>query len=481
MDIRQQIQEFETIARRLEPSREERAKMQSAVLGYAEGFLDAIYEAPVFNANHNHGRGLYESPLSDEPIDIQHAVDIIRRDVDEPALNPASGGHMGYIPGGGVYPAALGDYLADVANRFAGVYHVGPGAVRMEHMLVRWMCDLIGYGAEAGGDLTSGGSIANLSAVVAARDAHEIKARDFDRVVLYLSPQTHHSIHKSIRVAGLGECVMREVEADERYRIRPESLERLIEVDRANGLMPWMLISAAGTTDTGAVDPLAALTDVTDRHGLWHHVDASYGGFFLLCEHGRRMLEGIDRTHSTIMDPHKGLFLPYGTGAVLTRERDVLARSHYYTAPYMQDVTGVEDEYSPADHSAELTRHFRGLRMWMPLKVLGIAAFRACLEEKLLLARYFYGEVQKLGFEVGPEPDLSVAIYRWVPEKGDANEFNLALTQAVHDDGRVFLTSTTIDGVVWMRMAALAFRTHLDRVDMALEVLQEKVKELEAR
>ncbi len=475
----ERIRQLEAVARRLEPRAEERAATTEKVFRYASDFLDRIHESPVFVAEHNHGLGIYDSPISEEPIDVERALELIRTNIDAPSLNPASGGHVGYIAGGGLYPYALGDYLADVTNNFAGVYFVGPGAVRMEHMLIRWMADLIGYPAGAGGDLTSGGSIANLIAVVTARDAHAIKGRDIDKTVAYATEQVHHSVTKALRIAGLKEVVLRYVQMDERFRMRADSIQKTIESDKRAGLRSWLVIASGGTTDTGAVDPLSDIGEIARDSGLWLHVDAAYGGFFVLCDDGRRILAGIDGADSVVMDPHKGLFLPYGTGAVLVKERRLLQAAHSYQAAYMQDADEAADEYSPADHSPELTRHFRGLRLWMPLKLFGVAPFRACLEEKLLLARHFYEEIQRIdGFEVGPPPDLSVVTYRYVPKRGDANEFNRRLVREVQRDGRVFITSTTLNGTVTLRLAVLCFRTHLDTIERALEVLERKAKEI---
>lgn len=480
-DPRQQIKKLERVARELEPTAEYRTAITDKVFRYAAGFLDRVYEAPVFVADHNHGRGIYDSPITDEPIDIDAALALIKTNVDTPALNPASGGHVGYIAGGGVYPAALGDYLADVSNNFAGVYFVGPGAVRMEHMLIRWMADLIGFPDEAGGDLASGGSIANLIAVVTARDASGLRARDVERSVVYLSSQVHHSVTKALRVAGLGDCVLRSVEMDDRFRMKPSVLRDLVTADRKNGLTPWMVVASGGTTDTGAVDPLGDIAEAARDAGLWFHVDAAYGGFFALCDEGRRILSGIENADSVVLDPHKGLFLPYGTGGVLVRDRAKLRAAHSYQAAYMQDADEAADEYSPADHSPELTRHFRGLRLWLPLKLFGVQRFRACLQEKLLLARYFHSEIQELdGFEVGPYPDLSVVTYRYKPKKGDANAFNRRLVSEVQRDGRVFITSTMIDGKFTLRLAVLCFRTHLENIDVALSVLRDKARLIEA-
>jgi glutamate/tyrosine decarboxylase-like PLP-dependent enzyme len=274
----------------------------------------------------------------------------------------------------------------------------------------------------------------------------------------------------------MGETPVRRVPVDEGYRLRPDALAGAIAADRAAGLRPWLVVASAGTTDTGAVDPLDAVAAIAEREGCWFHVDAAYGGFFLLTEQGRAALKGIERSHSAVLDPHKGLFLPYGSGMVVVRDAAPLVKGHDYTGSYMQDARRDTSELSPADVSPELSRHFRALRMWLPLALLGTAPFRAALEEKLLLARYFHRAIARAGFEVGPAPDLSVVTYRWAP-RGVSLERANALNQAIGDgarrDGRVFLSSTMLDGRFTLRMAALAFRTHRRTMDLAVRVLRE--------
>ncbi|MDT8450267.1 MAG: pyridoxal-dependent decarboxylase, partial [Wenzhouxiangellaceae bacterium] len=210
--------------------------------------------------------------------------------------------------------------------------------------------------------------------------------------------------------------------------------------------------------------------EIARRAGLWLHVDAAYGGFFLLTEEGREKLAGIDRADTLVMDPHKTLFLPYGTGALLVRDGDRLRRAMSGGADYLQDTLAAGEEVSPADLSPELTRHFRGLRMWLPLKVLGLAPFRAALEEKLLLARYFHQRmVESARFEAGPPPDLSVVTFRL----NGGDEANRALLEAIHGDGRIFLSSTRLDGRFTLRMAAVCHRTHKAEVDTMIDVLHE--------
>jgi glutamate/tyrosine decarboxylase-like PLP-dependent enzyme len=469
------IRRLEEAARPLEPAARERAQARDAVVGYAEEFLEALGTMPAYVVTTDKGRGIYDAPIGEEPIPVAEAIALLRHNVDRPGLNPASGGHLGYIPGGGIYVSALGDYLADVMNRYAGVYFGSPGAVHLENVLLEWMAATLGYPAGYGGNLTSGGSIANLIGIVAARDAALGSVAEVPRSVIYMTKQVHHCVDKAIRIAGLRECVIRHVPMDAQYRMDAPALDAMMEKDAASGLRPWLVIASAGTTDTGAVDPLADIASIAAARGAWYHIDAAYGGFFVLCDEGRRILAGIERSDSVVIDPHKGLFLPYGTGAVLVRDSARLYDAFWYQANYLQDALTGAEERSPADLSPELTKHFRGLRLWLPLKLHGLAPFRACVEEKLLLARYFYDEIQRIpGFEVGPYPDLSVVTYRYVPATGDANAFNERLVKEIHKDGRVFLSSTMLDGKFVLRLAVLSFRTHLHTIDLTLEVLREK-------
>ena len=475
----QKIKQLEQIARRLEPSSSERTLSRDAVTRYTDNFLNRIYELPAFNIPTDDGKELLSATISESGIDIETILGLIERNVDVPGLNPASGGHLGYIPGGGIYYAALGDYLADIMNKFAGLFFAGPGAVRIEQVLLKWMAGIIGYPTTAGGNLTSGGSIANLIGIVAARDAHNLKPKDIERSVIYLTQQAHHSIDKAIRIAGLNECIVRYIPIDTRYRMDADALERTIVDDKKSGLNPCLIITSAGTTDTGAVDPLPAIGAIGEKYNLWVHVDGAYGAFFVLCDEGKKILTGMERSNSLVMDPHKGLFLPYGTGAVLVKDQRHLYNAFWYQANYLQDAVKPGGELSPADLSPELTKHFRGLRCWLPLKLLGLMPFRAALEEKLLLARYFYEEIQNVeGFEVGPYPDLSVVTYRYVPKHGEANEFNERLIKEVQKDGRVFLSSTMLDGKFTLRLAVLSFRTHLETIDLTLQILKEKTAHL---
>ncbi|NQV73774.1 amino acid decarboxylase, partial [bacterium] len=211
-----------------------------------------------------------------------------------------------------------------------------------------------------------------------------------------------------------------------------------------------------------------------------YHIDGAYGALFALCDEGKEMLAGMEWSDSIVMDPHKTLFLPYGIGALLVKDKNRLLASHAVGADYMQDVIHVEAT-SPSTVSPELTKHFRGLRMWLPLQVVGVAPFRSALAEKMLLARHFHLRLSTMeGFEVGPEPDLSVVTYRFLPTSQDPDSFNERLVQAIHKDGRIFVSSTRLNGVFMLRLAVVCFRSHQTDVDMALQVLSELAHALDS-
>ena len=476
------IRELEKLSRLLDPTAVQREKWNAEVLDYANTFINNLDVSKAFSVPEDNGKDIYNLDIEEQAIELAPLLKSTIKNIDGVGINPASGGHMGYIPGGGLYPSALGDFMAAVSNRYAGVFYAAPGAVRLENMLIRWMCRLMDYHPDhAIGNLTSGGSIANLMALVAAREAHNIKARDVEKSVIYLTKQAHHSILKAIRIAGMAEAQLRYIPLDEKLRLSPSQLEKAISEDKKNGLIPFYINASFGTTNTGAIDPLERIASIAKKHKLWFHVDAAYGGFFKLVQELDSKFKGIKEADSITLDPHKTLFLPYGTGAILIKNKENLLKAYHCLADYMQDTLGKEDEISPADISAEQTKHFRGMRMWLPLKLFGLKPFRAALEEKLCLTRYFYDEIQKIaGFEVGPKPELSVVIFRYVPKDKNADIVNRELIEAIQKDGRIFLSSTNINTVFWIRIAVVQFRTHLAQIDLLLDIIKKHVNETTA-
>jgi aromatic-L-amino-acid/L-tryptophan decarboxylase len=467
-NLKQQILELQSVSEALEPNEKQRNTYIQEVSNYANTFLNGLEDAKAFSSDQLTPNAM---SLSNEKKSLSDILKLYAVEVEAKGIKPASGGHIGYIPGGGIYTSAIADYIADVTNEYSGMHFASPGAVAMENELIDWMKSMFGFPKTAIGNLTSGGSIANLIALTAARDKHQIKNGKIENSVIYVSDQVHHCINKALRIIGLEDVIIRHIELDDYSRIIPEDLSAKIENDKTAGLNPFLVIASSGTTDTGAIDPLQTIGEIAIDNNLWYHIDAAYGGFFILTEAKKDAFKGIEMADSLVIDPHKGLFLPYGLGAVLVKDKASVYHSHHYRANYMQDAIQGEMPVNPADVSPELTKHFRGLRLWLPLQLHGIEPFVACLEEKLLLTRYFRERLSEIGFKLGPEPDLSVS-YFWYPSKSiDENTFNEKLMEEIHNDGEIFLSSTIINGKFVIRMAILSFRTKIETIDRAVKMI----------
>ncbi len=476
MDSDKELQDIailEQMARALDPEEEIRLDIWKQAFDYANQFLNVLPQLPGFS-NSNFQK-LSSFTIQDDSRPIESILEIIKNEVDVSGISSASGKHLGFIPGGGLWASAIADLLGDITNKYSGIAFSGPGSVKIENQVIRWLTGIIGYPIQAFGHLTSGGSIANLIAIKAARDYHQINSTNVRTSVIYYGAQTHHSVYKALHTTGLYEAVQRKIPLTANYRIDTEKLEQQLAQDVDAGLTPFMVVASAGTTDTGAIDPLNEIADLCERFGTWFHVDAAYGGFFILVEEMKEKLSGIERSDSVVLDPHKTLFLPFGSGAVLLKEGSRLLASNSSKASYLMD-TESADDISPADTGIELTRPNRGLRMWLPLQLHGLAPFKACLKEKLFLIHHFYNEIRKQGFETGPFPDLTVVIFRY-PGDND-NQLNQRLVEFIHADGSVFLSSTRIGERLWLRCAVVSHRTHLAEIQLTLQMIRENLEKL---
>jgi len=473
--LKQQIFDLQSKSQYLEPNEAQRNTYLNKVNTFANSFLNSIETTKAFC-------GGKETPnvfkVEDKTKSIEQILELYANEVAAKGINAASGGHLGYIPGGGIYTSSIADYLVDITNEYVGMYYSCPGGVAIEHELLNWMKTIFSFPESAIGNLTSGGSIANLIALTAARDKHGIKNAVIEKSVIYTSPQVHHCIQKALRIIGLEDVQIRYLELDESSRIIASDLEQKIENDKKKGFNPFVVIASAGTTDTGAIDPLQDIGNIAKANNLWYHIDGAYGGFFILVDKVKERFKGLEMADSLVIDPHKGLFLPYGLGAVLVKDKKAVYHSNMVRANYMQDAIDDDMPVNPADVSPELTKHFRSLRMWLPLQLHGIEPFVACLEEKLLLTQYFREELIKIGFKVGPEPDLSVS-YFWYPTNNDnENTFNERLLKELHNDGEIFLSSTLIHGKFVIRMALLSFRTKLETIERAIAMIQRALNKI---
>ncbi|MGD9529912.1 pyridoxal phosphate-dependent decarboxylase family protein [Pseudonocardia sp.] len=394
----------------------------------------------------------------------------------QPGLNPSSPGYLAFIPGSGLVSAGLAGLVADVLNRYTGLAAPAPGFVALESDLLRWLADLFGLPPTAGGLFTSGGSLAAFSALVAARE--DRLPEDFRRGTLYVTDQAHASVAKAARLAGFPRDAVRVVARDPRHRMDPDALARLVRADRDGGRVPFCVVATAGTTNLGTIDPLPEIAAVCRREELWLHVDGAYGAAFQLTARGRERLRGIEHADSIVLDPHKGFFLPFGTGCLLVRDTAPLQAAHAGDeAHYLQDLAGQElPDF--ADLGPELTRGFRGIRLWLPLHLHGVAAFRATLDEKLDLAAWAHDELAaEPALTVLGRPELTIVGFRCA-RSDDRDAATAELLARVDAERRVFLSSTRVDGRFVGRIAILNHRTDRERVAEAVEAIRRHARAL---
>ncbi len=466
--------------RSLELSGEQLSALVDAAMDRISAYIDSLPEQPSFEVGGaaEMARSLVE-PLPERGQAYDELLELLFEEVIPRGFGTAVPGYLAYIPGGGIPQSAIGDLNAEMVNRYTSIWLPAPGQAQIETVAVRWLCDMVEYPEDARGLLTSGGSMANFIGLVTAR--RERLPEDFLAGMIYVSDQAHHCVQKGAMLAGFPLGNVRMIPSDENFRMRLDVLEQSIAEDREDGLTPFLVVGSGGTVNTGAVDDLTAIADIAERERLWLHVDAAYGGFFVLTERGRRKLAGIERADSIVLDPHKGLFLPYGTGSLLVRDGAALKRAHTVSAGYMPEMQTDPDFLDFAEMSPELSRDHRGLRVWLPIKMHGIEPFRRNLDEKLDLTLWATDQLRAIpGMEIVAEPELSLVAFRLLkPGLSDEklNRMNQEILEAVNARKRVYLSGTLLDGVYLLRICVLSFRTHLADMQHAVDDIRAAVEE----
>ena len=423
-------------------------------------------------------------PAPEAPSELEPLLDSLFDDWIPRSFTPSGPGYLAFIPGGGLFPAALADLIADTTNRFTGIWQAAPALVQLEANVLDWFRDWMGFPEGTRGLLTTGGSMATFNAVLCARERR--LGPDIRRGVVYASTEAHHSVHKAARLAGVMPDRVRPVAVDGRLAMRVDALEEKVARDRESGLTPFLVVSSAGTVNTGTIDPLDAVADVCTREDLWHHVDGAYGAFFRLCDALRPRLSGIERADSLTLDPHKGLFLPYGTGALLVRDGSALRAVHAGSASYLPGGPDPDECYDPSQHGPDLSRGFPGLRVWLCVKLLGAARLRAAITEKRELAVDAAAALGRIpGIRVTAPPELSLFPFRlsWpgaAPEQGD--DATRELLDRVRERGQFMMTGATVNGRFTARVCILSFRTRREHVKHAVrQIAEETARILEGR
>jgi aromatic-L-amino-acid decarboxylase len=379
-------------------------------------------------------------------------------------------GFFAFIPGSGTWPGALGDFVASAANVYAGSWMESAGVSQLEVEVLRWFADWIGFPETAGGILVSGGSAANTTALACARE--KLAGAMAPDLVAYLPDQAHSSLARAARILGFGPAQVRVLPVDDEHRLRPRALAGAMKADVAARLRPLFVCASGGSTNTGAVDPLGELAEIAHAHGAWFHVDAAYGGFAALTEHGRKQLAGIELADSVTLDPHKWFFQPYECGCLLVRDGRALDAAFAITPDYLRDSVAATGEINFADRGMQLTRTSRALKIWMSVNYFGLDAFRAAIQHSFDLAELAHKYVERSPMlELAATPSLGVVCFRRRFDE-DEDERNAGLVAALERSSIGLVSSTRLRGRYAIRLCALNHTTQAEDVERVLSFLE---------
>ena len=411
----------------------------------------------------------YREPPPEHGTAFPELLDQLEREVLSSTMHVNHPRFFAYVPGPSNFVGAMADALVSGYNVFAGTWISGSGAAAIELATIGWLRDLCGFPASAGGLFVSGGTVANLTALAVARHA---KLEDrLDRATVYLSDQSHSSLDKALRLLGLGMESVRKLASDSQFRLPMDALQRSIREDRAAGKRPFCIIASAGTTNTGAIDPLPELAALARRENLWLHIDGAYGAAAALCDRGRCLLSGLDLADSLSLDPHKWLFQPFEIGCVLVRDPRLLRDTFQILPEYLKDTHQQSAEINFTDCGLQLTRSFRALKLWLSLKYFGLAAFRAAIEHGFALAEFTEACLRKMpGWEIVTPAQMGIVCFRYA---GADDATHLALVQELIRDGFALITSTILRGRTVLRMCPINPRSTEADVEQALSKLDQ--------
>lgn len=420
-------------------------------------------------------------------------------------LNHAHGGFCAFITGGGLLHSAVADLLSASMNRYTGIFLGSPGYVQLESNVISWMAQLMGYDAkEAFGCFTSGGSMANFIGILVARRRH-LSEYDLTKGSVMVTSESHSCIPKGLMMAGLPQSCMCHVACDSEWRMDPKALEQSILMEKKAGRKPFLAIATTGTTNTGTVDQVGELAKVCQRHDVWLHVDGVYGAAFNLTKRGQALLEGLGEADSISIDFHKSFFLPHGTGLVLVKKRQYLRQAFTLDsdAPYYPDFDSSDVNFY--EMSPELTRSFRGMRIWLPIQLCGLNKWRMALDERLdWTAEFLQGleNLADLGVEVTTRPSLTLLTFRYVPTEAavmagarglnvdsdgstspqQLRQMNVHLLKFINRRGHLFLSPTTMpNGTFVLRICILHLRLTKARLQDGLQDIADGVRELQEK
>jgi glutamate/tyrosine decarboxylase-like PLP-dependent enzyme len=470
----------------LEPSADEIRDWGNSVIRFMADYHASLPDRKVYGRmSSGEIRNRLDPALPIKGTDFEGLLNVFREAIVPFARQNAHPRMFGYVQSPGTPLAAYADLLASTLNANLTVWRSAPAPVELERLTIDWIRQILGFNAEAGGLFVSGGSMANLTAIAAARQAKDDSS---GRLRIYASSETHFSIIKAATLLGIGRENVCQIAVDERFKIHVDDLVTRITSDLAAGYVPFCVVANAGTVNTGAADPLGEIREVANRFQLWMHIDGSYGAFAILAESARKLFVGIELADSIALDPHKWLYLPVDVGCVIYRQPETARAAFAHEAEYTRIIGQEADEaFAFWDYGPELSRRFRALKVWMLLKGVGLDALGQAIENNLACARYLESMVlASEDFEMVAPVELSIFCFRHVPVhlKNESPEaidaFNERLLVALQQDGSSYLSNATLWGRFALRGCVLNYRTTMRDMEILLDDLRRVAKSLPA-
>jgi aromatic-L-amino-acid/L-tryptophan decarboxylase len=468
----------------LDPSADELRDWGDSLSRFMVEYFGDLRDRPAYRHRSScEIRSGLDSKLPIKGTDFESLLKVFRETIVPFSRQNAHPRMFGYVQSPGTPIGAFADLLASTLNANLTIWRSAPAPVELERLTIDWIRQILGFPPEAGGLFVSGGSMANLAALAAAR---QTKEHSLGRLRMYASSATHFSIIKAAALLGIGRENVQHVAVDEHFRLRVDDLVAKITADLEAGCVPFCVVGNAGTVDTGAVDPLPEIREIANRFHLWMHVDGSYGAFAVLAQSARELFAGMEQADSIALDPHKWLYLPVDVGCVIYRNPETARAAFAHEAEYTRMFGEEADEaFVCWDYGPELSRRFRALKVWMLLKGVGLDRLSDAIESNLGCARYLESMVRASDdFEMVAPVELSIFCFRHVPAQlrnqspKQIDAFNERLLVGLQRDGSSYLSNTTLGGRFALRGCVLNYRTTLHDMEILLDDLRRVAKSL---
>jgi len=449
-------------------------------------FAEVEHKKPVKKASRKEMDTIFLSEAPDEATSADDVLDFVMKNVMPNSIIISHPKSFSFVPGPSNFISAMSDSLATGFNIFSGGWNIAPAAAELEIVTLNWILKIFNFPVEKGGGIfTSGGSMANLTALTTAR---RVKCgEDFSKAVIYLSDQAHSSNIKAIRVLGFKKEQIRIIPTDIEFRISINKLKNEIARDRLKGNEPFCIIATAGTTNTGTVDPLDTLADICEKENLWFHIDGAYGAAAMLSKKGNRALKGIERADSLTVDPHKWFFQPYEIGCLIVKDKSWLSGTFSEKPEYLRDIEGNESEINFYDYGIQLTRRFRALKFYMSIKTYGLNAFKKAVTYNIDLAEETEDILRKSSnWEIVSQATLAIINFRYNPihlelPEDKLDKLNQEISSRMIDSREALLVTTILQNQVVIRMCLINPNTTIQHIkdtlnecsNFATEILEE--------